>query len=482
MKITFTYYAPSLSALSEIIYHHQGSRVSLDTLAAQQNESPIKQPTLSPDVSLDFAWSTEPKESNVTMNHVTHATPINPPNSPTPSRQPTETMLKKRKDESLLVGRRNDIIKYPSSYYSLPLVLRNRFTLGMKPKGDYGMAVEGKPLQCRRQDNGQFSPCSEVYFTRETNKMSGYKSSLQAVRASYCSRSQTVRLPSLTPTTTRKDAANSALEKRGDSSSPLHSCLVTPNHLLKNKERISPDQERPTSTRPDSKRSLTFSPNLEYIDVVHRVTAGPISSKPQGKIIFDTNKLSINWSLDKMRRERRRGKYRRRSAPSPKALFKKLQMQDTDKDYVLGKFFADHPLKVLKAGDQVGDNCLLHTEQEFIQCKPCLEHNSQNPSPHGNTIITNQRDSDVRKLRFSSVQSEKRTGPPSAIPRPSGYADMVTEFRDGCYRSTKQFIIRKEQVTTSKPLLTVTSLTINKIPQGGFETWQYETADGMLDK
>ncbi|XP_041473708.1 uncharacterized protein LOC121422617 [Lytechinus variegatus] len=475
MKITFTYYAPSLQALSEIIYHHQGSKVSLETLA-QQNESPEKQPPASPNGSLDFAWSAEPKESNAS---IIHATPINPPNSPTPSRSPTEMMLKKRKDESLLGGLRNPIVKYPSSYYSLPLVLRNRFTLGLKQKGDDGMAIEGKHLQCHQEDNGQYSPCSQVYFTRESNRTQGYKSSLQAVRASYCPQSQSVRLPSLTPSPTRKDAEKSTPETRRKSSSPLHSCLATPNHRTKDKERNSPDQESPTSMRPDSKRTLTFSPNLEYINVVRRVTPEPISpTKPQGNATFDTSKLYINWSLDKMRRERRIGKYRRKTGPSQKALFKKLQKQETDKDYVLGKFLADHPLKVTRADGEGNDNCPLHVEQEDIQCEKCLRHGSQEPRPL--TIITNH--SNIRKLRFSSVGSEKQAGVSSAIPRPSGYADTVEEFRNGCYRSTKQFIIRKEQVTTSEPFVTVTSLTINKIPREGFETWQYATADAMLDK
>lgn len=490
IKITFTYYAPSLKALDDVIYRHQGSRVSIDALAQQNDNSPSKLDINpgSPDITLDFAWSPDDQGGHRTPGSMPHATPVNPPNSPTPSASPTQTLLKKRKDQLQIGSRRGDVVKYPSSYYSLPLVLRNRFTLGLKPKGDDRMAIEGKSLQCRKDKNCQYTPFSEVYFTQDyARKTFGYKSSLQAVRSSLGNRSNTVILPLITPTPARQDEVYTAFGKSGDNSSPLQGCLASPSKLRKEKERHRSEQDSPSPSprpRPESKRQLTFSPNLEYINMVQRVTPGPFTPKLPANNAFDTKKLFINWSLEKIRqaRGRRRGKKRYKAKPTPKDVLKTLAMQDTDKDYLLGKFLADQPEgSSLTVADKHDEQCPLH-EIKDICCEQCLRQITRPASP--SPIVT--KHTDVRKLRFASAAGGSKVPGWAAAGTspvfPVGFADSMPDFRHGCYMSTLDFIIRKEQVTTSKAFVTVTSLTINKIPDGGFMKWQYLTDETMLDK
>ncbi|XP_072168123.1 uncharacterized protein [Diadema setosum] len=495
VKITFTYYAASLQELSDVIYRHHGSNVGINTLA-EKNESYLKLTGESPDTPLDFGWTPDQRQTALgdssRMTRATPATPVNPPNSPTPSLVPTQTMLKRRKELSLQGSPRNVAPKYPSSYYSLPLVLRNRFTLGIKSYDDDEMTVEGKCLQ-RRRASTQCMPCSAVYFTRDSSKSSGYKSSLQVVRASLGTRSQPLCLPSITPTA-RKDELMSALDKRGDSPSPLRSCLASPNngnanpnhrnHATKEKDKRSQDAEKTDLQRGDSKRQLTFSPNLEYINVVQRVA--PCLSQPRstaGNAKFDTKKLFINWSLEKVRQVRRRKKKKRKQKePTPKEIMRKLDMQGTDKDYVLGKFLADQPTcssTTTTTGSSASQSvCPLHGTKS-AQCEQCLQLVTRATSPL--PFVT--KHSEVRRLRFADVVEDTPSPSQEATPKfPAGFADTVSSFRHQCQMSTREFIIRKEQITTFGGYKTITSITINKIPAGGFMKWQYKTDEFTLEK
>ncbi|XP_072043230.1 uncharacterized protein [Amphiura filiformis] len=477
IKVTFTYYGSNPDKLSDVI-NQDGLKVTTDEIL-QQN--PRQRPASSYDPSTDrkpvpkvipSAWTStddllpehRPASS---IKHVGFVdcdafptrhqhgddlirprTPINPPNSPSQLRE--GDAITRTRDDFDRTSCQQDLWIRPHTTPAsneMPLILQARYDRlgGTAPGRKGGISVVGHGLSEGMAYTG--------YPQTPSNYVLGVKGGPRSARKAFRGKRRHP-LPKVAafgppPAAPLKCASpvNTSLQMR----------LIEKNRLH--------DTDKP------KQRLFTPSPRLEFINVVNPLAPACASTpskqsspSPQTTRPFDTDKLRINYSLEEVRPELVRSpiltpRRSKESRPPPP----ECGGGTAGKDYLLQKYIGEANTRT-----------------------PCVKDDIYRPGyPDGirkSTHFSGNKQSTQQTETVDLVIGNGKTEQTATSPPPSPSAAVQYQFfkqrtpgnfRHRCQKACDEFVIRKEQITSSRLYNTVTSITVNRVPTGGVGQWKF---------
>ncbi|XP_033114993.1 uncharacterized protein LOC117115348 [Anneissia japonica] len=180
------------------------------------------------------------------------------------------------------------------------------------------------------------------------------------------------------------------------------------------------------------------SPRLEFINVINRIngttpTPPARESPPATPEIFDTDKLRINYSLEHIRPEIVR-----------KPTNVKQNTRENDMEVSL-------KLPVLHQNDlkEHGSYMLTKQDRQYQRDEDVAASGDKWTCDHTDDLL----DSDEQSRKMPSVPLDELFK-----------ARIPQGFAESCLNSVDDFVVRKEQITTSRLYVTLTTITFNRIP------------------
>lgn len=339
--------------------------------------------------------------------------PENPPNSPLPPKNHVTlkyTHSETHRPYDLRVERENS--QTAREYSHVPLVLRTRHN-GLASRPTEGISVVGQklnksypPLSTMTTGNGQ------IVFLRHRPSLMHHISTPHVGRNRFA---RAFHLPSLNASNKRQ--AHKIPDNRRHS---LQLRLLESNHLHD----------------VDICKRAFIPRRVEFINVVNPLLSEDANDKDSIHTTFDTGKLRINSSLEKIRPDFVRPPIRKVSPHLPSAADEPVTV-NAGKNYVMQKYLQESSKRI--------------EEEQSLQSPDRSEYSSFQQS-----------------LRFTSDTTH------STRSTYAFYKQRVpSDFIENCLEASGCFVVRKEHVTSPRLYKTVTSLTISKIPEGGFHRWKY---------
>ena len=388
-------------------------------------------------------------------------TPVNPPNSPTPADERSASNPTHPGEDLDGYDSPRDIWVRPfttPARNEIPLVRRTRYTRLGEGGNDGELAVDGHGLNDGISCNG--------YPKTPSNHVSGVKGGPLSKRKVFRGKRRnhghqlpkvpTFGLPTVAQTCT---SPNTALQMR----------LIEKNRFH---DIDSPKQHDTLASS---------SPRLEFINVINPLSpVGQISppkdttspTSPQNTRQFDTDRLRLNYSLEEVRPELVRhplNAKRSQNARGGPGGSMECGGGTGGKDFLLQKYIGDtrsqSPSSLYRPGYPDG----------VRKSGPLLSK-----SGHGKAQSTQSTQStETVDLMIGTVNtctskdSLEEMSPQKAIQYQFFKQRTPGNFRGRCKKGCDEFVIRKEQITSSRLYTTVTSITVNRVPTGGFGQWKF---------
>lgn len=342
--------------------------------------------------------------------------PENPPNSPTPQRKHvtlkyTHSETNRRYDQQVKM----DDVKTAREYSHLPLVMRTRHN-GLASRPVEGITVVGQKLDQSYPVLLPSQPANgQIIFLRNHSTIVSRLSIPRLGRHRY---NRSMQLPSINGACDVNTIHKNPYDRRRQS---LQMKLLESNHLHD----------------VDICKTAFIPRKVQFINVVNPLQSPVDDNKAEVQPTFDTDKLRINSSLEKMRPEFVRPPIRKVSPHLPERV--ENRPAGSGKSYVMQKYL----------------------EENSSHLEDCQSLKSSVRSEDYSSSLQ-------QSLRFSSDTTEI---PPSTF---EYYKQRLpSDFMEKCLEATGCFVVKKEHVTLSRLYKTVTSLTISKIPDGGYQRWKY---------
>ncbi len=478
IKVTFTYYGSNPDRLSDTI-NQDGLKVSTEEILQQNQRRPA---TSNGNPSerrpgqnvIPSAWMPSEDDDHRPSSSSKHVgfvdcdafprrhhhgddfehppTPINPPNSPSQLREGDTTGIRTRDDfDSAGSGQQKDVWVRPHTTPAsneMPLILQAHYDrLGGSVAVGNKISVVGHGLNEGMTSSG--------YPKTPSSYILGVKGGPRSARKAF--RGKRRHPPPQLP----KVSAFGPVPAPNSASPVLNNALQM---RLIEKNRLH-DSDKP------KQRLFTPSPRLEFINVVNPLAPTCASSptkepspSPQTPRPFDTDKLRINSSLEEIRPELVRSPITSRK--SKEARPPECGGGTAGKDYLLQKYIGEAHARA---------QCL----KDDISYRPGYPDGIRKSGHFGNGSKQSTQSTETVDLSIGNSKpgEQSSTSPPSSPSAAVQYQFFKQRtpgnFRHRCLKACDEFVIRKEQITSSRLYSTVTSITVNRVPTGGFGQWKF---------
>ena len=394
---------------------------------------------------------TQPQHVGDQEDYILPPTPINPPNSPSQLTLRDKNAGTLLRDDFDATTPSQDLWVRPHTTPAtneMPLILQARYLrLGGTAKGN-GISVVGHAVNEGMTSTG--------YPKTPSNYVSGVKGGPRSARKAFRGkrRHQPPNLPKVStldvPPGKCVNPVNTALQMR----------LIEKNRLH---ESDKPKQ-----------RMFTPSPRLEFINVINPLAPALASSSskqsspsPQTPRPFDTDKLRINYSLEEVRPELVR-------SPTSSRRSKELRLTEcgggtAGKDYLLQKYICEANARPISPSDIYRPGFPEGVRKSAPLASGGHKQSTQPTETTVDLVIGNGKNTTSGDYTSTSPP----ISPSSAVQYQFFKQRTPGNFRHRCLKACDEFVVRKEQITSSRLYSTVTSITVNRVPTGGFGQWKF---------